>query len=212
MTIFHEYRQALLRSEGKSDSERFLEGLERILDRSRREPPRRVGFRRNRLLARIRQQIERGDCPESARSCPECSRRMIVLRINGNDIDHCRTCRSFWFDENELRTLTGLPCDIPGERLHHRTSQRRCPVCGEVMCEYQFSPVTNLMVDRCPARHGVYLQECELRRAFEVAASRAAQACAEEHTSVNGRARQYGGTAHSVRHSVAEMFLGGSGI
>lgn len=157
------------RSRGLDQSEWFLAELERILQRDRRPTgPPLIGRHHIRLIWRIQLSLEKEKFEDSEVCCPECQREMVVMRIEGQDIDYCLKCRGFWFDRGELHQFTDMPTDVPGDQLRHRDSRFDCPICQQQMNEYQFCQGANLMVDAC-SEHGVYLEDHELVRAFEVA-------------------------------------------
>ena len=103
---------------------------------------------------------------ETEKTCPECSRNFVSLKIKGSEVDFCRYCKSYWFDSGELAQVTGRTTDIPDTTLRSRESEYPCPVCGEIMKEHIFLRGDNLLVDRCPD-HGVYLESGELQRAID---------------------------------------------
>ena len=148
-------------------SEHFHKGLSRV-NELRRKPRAELELSESRqhVLNEVQRLLANEDWSESKRDCPECSRQFIVLTVVDVPVDYCRTCRSFWFDAGELREVTQLLEDIPGADLAHRDSRLDCPICDEAMTEYQFARGDNLLVDQCPQRHGVYLQDQELSRAL----------------------------------------------
>ena len=102
------------------------------------------------------------------RNCPECNRASIIVRIEDVEVDYCVSCEGCWFDPGELRAITGLSEDVPAADLAHRRSRFHCPDCAVEMTEHVFLQPYNLLVDRCPSCHGVYLERGELKRAFEL--------------------------------------------
>ncbi|MEX2213568.1 MAG: zf-TFIIB domain-containing protein [Phycisphaeraceae bacterium] len=120
------------------------------------------------MLSQIDHQLHQHNLVESSRLCPECHRPFVIVRVLSIDVDFCRHCKGCWFDPGELGQLTGQASDVPGATAGHRTSQYKCPICGETMWESNFRKPYNLMVDRCPKGHGVYLEQGELERALRV--------------------------------------------
>jgi Zn-finger nucleic acid-binding protein len=120
------------------------------------------------LLDSIKKQLADEHPVESARCCPECDRPFVIVSVAGEEIDCCRFCRSIWFDPGELRHLSGTAKEIPSDDLSHRESRYNCPVCGTRMTEYVFYNPYNLLVDRCPRGHGIYLEDRELERVFAI--------------------------------------------
>ncbi len=122
----------------------------------------------NHLLVTIEQQMRSGDLPVSDRCCPECGVPMGMATLLDFEFECCRQCEGLWFDPGELRSLTGFDKDIPSDDLTSRLSGRRCPVCAEEMTEFVFLTPFNLLVDQCRRGHGLYLQEREINRVFEL--------------------------------------------
>ncbi len=120
------------------------------------------------LLRSIDRQVNDPTPVESKIICPECRRFMAVVKIREMEVDCCRFCRSIWFDPGELQTLSGQEKEIPSDHLAHRPSKYECPVCRAEMTEYVFVNPHNLLVDRCPNGHGVYLEDRELERVFDL--------------------------------------------
>lgn len=119
------------------------------------------------VLDTIAAQLTPGERVPSRRRCPECQRNMTLVRLGGVTLDACTLCRGCWFDPGELRFISGLSRDVPGEALKSRPSRYRCPVCQAEMTEHVFIKPFNLLVDQCH-RHGVYLEDRELERVFRI--------------------------------------------
>ncbi len=101
--------------------------------------------------------------------CPTCREPMIVLELQGVEVDYCLTCHGTWLDAGELELITELAAGQPGPlqlALHAagrgRSGQRRCPRCRRKMrlIDVGQGPVVEL--DRCPAGHGLWLDAGEL--------------------------------------------------
>lgn len=119
------------------------------------------------LLASIDRQ--RNQSPRrSTRACPRCGMSMVIVAVEGVELDCCTRCGGIWLDPGELRSLTLRDRDVPGAALQSRRSGYRCPVCEELMIESVFMRARNLLVDRCPAGHGVFLEKGELERALRM--------------------------------------------
>ena len=121
-----------------------------------------------RLLASLQTQLSSTKPTPSTRLCPECRRPMQLICLKGVKIESCTFCRGCWFDPGELKYFTGKLNDIPGRALRARPSRFRCPVCQARMQERVFHRRNNLLVDHCPAGHGVYLEQHELERVFNI--------------------------------------------
>jgi len=120
------------------------------------------------ILDDIARQLERDKPRVSERRCPGCRRAFELLDVGGIEIDSCRICRGIWFDPGELTSMAGLKSETPAPGKVTRASRYRCPDCRSKMTEYALFHPLNLLVDRCPEGHGVYLEDRELERVFEV--------------------------------------------
>ena len=101
--------------------------------------------------------------------CPECREPLIVIELDGVEVDHCLTCRGTWLDGGELELLTELAGGRPGP-LHaalrapptgHRGT-RRCPRCRRKLRLSTVGTAPHVEFDRCPAGHGLWLDAGEL--------------------------------------------------
>jgi Zn-finger nucleic acid-binding protein len=122
------------------------------------------------LLQSIDRQLRDPQQKPSALKCPECGRAFSIVNVDGMEIDCCRYCRGMWFQPGELSYFSGQSKEIPSDNLAHRESRRDCPVCSTHMTEFVFQNPHTLLVDRCPNGHGVYLEDRELERVFEITA------------------------------------------
>ncbi len=120
------------------------------------------------ILRDIDKQLHQADPVASEKNCPECERPFILVTVRGVVIDSCRFCRGIWFDPGELQFFSHQAKEIPSDNLAHREARFRCPVCQTRMTEFVFVNPHTLLVDRCPNGHGVYLQDRELERVFEI--------------------------------------------
>lgn len=105
---------------------------------------------------------------KSPKKCPECHHNFIVIMVEGLEAESCVFCQGLWLDNSELKTITGLSKDVPGDVLQHRKSKYKCPICLETMNEYLFTQQGNILVDKCLNGHGVYLESDELKRIKEL--------------------------------------------
>ena len=99
-----------------------------------------------------------GEFTPSELSCLECGEDTVIVVLDDVAIDYCTQCQSCWFDAEELKHFTRQARDVPGDHLTSRPTSHSCPKCQLQMRLYQFHPRSNLTVEACPGRHGVYLQ------------------------------------------------------
>jgi Zn-finger nucleic acid-binding protein len=101
--------------------------------------------------------------------CPECHEPLIVIELEGVEVDHCPTCRGTWLDAGELEFLTEIAGGPPGP-LHaallattaERRGEERCPRCRRKMRLVTVGAAPPVELDRCPAGHGLWLDAGEL--------------------------------------------------
>lgn len=106
--------------------------------------------------------------------CPVCVKKdMVVLELDRVEVDHCLTCGGIWLDAGEMEMLLDAPdkeaalatlfrdlSDAGGE------TTRSCPICGVKMVKQATASEPPLVIDRCPAGHGVWFDDGELRELF----------------------------------------------
>ncbi len=105
--------------------------------------------------------------------CPVCHRKeMVILELDAVEIDHCISCGGVWLDAGELDLLLG---GSEKEEMVARllrpigatcTERRRpCPICGTAMMKCAAEECfPGLLLDRCPAGHGIWFDAGELQR------------------------------------------------
>lgn len=100
--------------------------------------------------------------------CPKCSTDTLTPfgMIEGVHVDFCGSCKGIWFDQGELAFYTETPVDIP--KLDQalaagRDTGRKCPKCiTPCLFEVRYLPGKDLLLDVCPACHGVFVDRGEL--------------------------------------------------
>jgi len=100
--------------------------------------------------------------------CPVCGEPLIVVERESIELDHCPWCRGLWFDTGELELLAerfegGAGPDV--QRLEQVASDekvRRCPRCSAKMDKVRAGQAPEVLLDRCPAGHGVWFDAGEL--------------------------------------------------
>jgi Zn-finger nucleic acid-binding protein len=116
------------------------------------------------LLADIETQIREDNLKPSARHCPECHEAFVLINSAGIELDACLACGSFWLDQGELKVLTHRIADIQTQEGPVAPSRFSCPVCDARMQQHRFLVHNDLLVDKCSAGHGIYLERDELVR------------------------------------------------
>ena len=107
--------------------------------------------------------------------CPVCKLDLIIVEVDGVELDTCLEGHGIWFDADEIRQLF-LAADTP-ESLHGLEDRltapppgdlgprRRCLRCGKRMDHVAASgPDGPVVLDRCPRGHGLWFDEGELEQ------------------------------------------------
>lgn len=105
--------------------------------------------------------------------CPKCVSPLHEFTIEGVEMDFCDGCKGIWFDKDEIAFMTELRNDFPNpqaDRTAGRPTIFPCPRCGNTLEELKFAPLHDLLVDRCPDCHGVWLDKGELKKVEDIAA------------------------------------------
>ncbi len=103
--------------------------------------------------------------------CPDCEERLVIVEVNGVELDMCYQNHGMWFDKDELRqlflgtmapeTLTDLESRL--ERLPHKGGlKRRCPRCRAKMWHVVEPQGGDVILDACPHDHGLWFDKGEL--------------------------------------------------
>ncbi|MFH1416009.1 MAG: zf-TFIIB domain-containing protein [Elusimicrobiota bacterium] len=107
--------------------------------------------------------------------CPVCREPMLVLELEGVEVDHCISCRGIWLDAGELELLLGDSdkkdeligsfdnCGHSGERV------LRCPICLKKMNKIICTVERKILIDRCPKNDGLWFDEGELHDIIQLA-------------------------------------------
>jgi uncharacterized protein len=116
--------------------------------------------------------------------CPDCRLDLVILEVDGVELDLCLDHHGVWFDHNELGQLFAqagagheldkleaeLLADRPAGQTTSRASQspkRRCPRCAirlKQVCLAQ-GPV----LDSCPRGHGLWFDPGEIQQLAQIA-------------------------------------------
>jgi len=94
---------------------------------------------------------------------------MVILELEGVEIDHCVSCGGTWLDAGELEQIAALAGAPPLDDTRGvqdagggRRTRRRCPRCPARLREVALRGEPPVMVDRCPRGHGLWLDRGEL--------------------------------------------------
>lgn len=109
--------------------------------------------------------------------CPECVDEMLILELDGVEIDCCDECRGIWLDEGELELLADVKQESELPFLKALTDpaavkaqgKRSCPVCGKKMLLVDIPLDPLVEIDRCPLNHGLWFDQGELEEIVSAA-------------------------------------------
>jgi len=130
--------------------------------------PKQLSKEEQMLIDSIDEQFGKDSLPISQKICPECNNLFVIISLGNIEVDTCPLCQGIWFDTGELSQISGFSQDVPGDYLKSRKSRFKCPICSTIMKECVFLRKYNLLADKCPNKHGVYLERGELERIFEI--------------------------------------------
>lgn len=106
--------------------------------------------------------------------CPECGKPMIVLELEGIELDHCLECGGTWLDAEELEWLHEVAGTAPGavraslaETRRRTQPKRKCPRCRKKLDVVTIGKSPAVEVDRCSRGHGLWLDRGELQAIVE---------------------------------------------
>jgi Zn-finger nucleic acid-binding protein len=110
--------------------------------------------------------------------CPKDGAELVTERYEGEvHIESCPSCGGNWAESGEIERIQALrerdhlrelreQDDTVGRALEYaRQSQvapGKCPVCSAEMAEEDYGYGSGVLVERCPAGHGVWLDVGEL--------------------------------------------------
>lgn len=105
---------------------------------------------------------------------------MIILELNRVEIDYCPVCSGIWLDEGELELLYSIDnTESELKKLFRESSNSKekpfkCPVCRKKMIKIRFNN-TELIIDKCPANHGLWFNKGELEKVLSAKTNQSSQ-------------------------------------
>ena len=104
--------------------------------------------------------------------CPACKYDMIVVEYHSIELDYCNSCKGVWFDSGELELLLrsqGLEepkaffDDIMNSQEAVSSEKRRnCPICGRKMKKTARDGQSEILIDICRDKHGLWFDRGEV--------------------------------------------------
>ena len=109
--------------------------------------------------------------------CPTCMTLLEEYQYRLLMVDVCPTCHGMWLDRGELGALVAYlepeaPADQPGgtPKRQVMTGERiteppkSCPRCHATLKPFNYAYDSNIILDRCPACEGVWVDRGELQK------------------------------------------------
>lgn len=111
--------------------------------------------------------------------CPSCSTTLTTIDYEGIKIETCPGCEGEWLDAGELghiararevrfdeeeRRAIAAACKITPVVLEHHGRDRTCPRCGGRTDAINYGGDTGIIIDKCPACVGIWLDAGELEK------------------------------------------------
>lgn len=119
--------------------------------------------------------------------CPQCREELVVLEVDGVELDVCVEHRGAWFDQQELGQLFARSAGAAAlreleqelEAVPRQRGRRRCPRCSGRLQEVSLPGAAGPALDRCPRGHGLWFDDGELQALASAALGDAHPALAE---------------------------------
>lgn len=112
-------------------------------------------------------------------NCTKCQGSLRTIRYEGIEIESCDQCKGEWLDHDELRKITklreikfsakeleavGTSATIIGRRITIEKYNLICPKDGEPTEPIQYGGDSGIILDRCTACGGFWLDDTELEK------------------------------------------------
>jgi len=97
---------------------------------------------------------------------------MIVVEYHDIELDYCNRCKGVWFDSGELELLlesrgledTRVFLDgiLNSQEAVSSEKKRDCPICGHKMKKTAIGRQSEILIDICRDKHGLWFDGGEL--------------------------------------------------
>ena len=104
--------------------------------------------------------------------CPVCKDAMIVVEYHNIELDYCNICKGVWFDSGELELLlksSGLEQTkvflddiLNSQEAASSERKRNCPICGHKMKKTVIGGQSEILIDICRDKHGLWFDGGEV--------------------------------------------------
>ena len=105
---------------------------------------------------------------------PSTKEPMIVLELEGVEIDYCPGSGGIWLDSGELELLLENTIEkdhlLSSFEVDDKSKERpiKCPICNTKMEKVLVGKNEKITIDRCKKNHGLWFDEGELLRVIEL--------------------------------------------
>jgi Zn-finger nucleic acid-binding protein len=110
--------------------------------------------------------------------CPKCKTGLKHETYENVEIDRCSQCKGTWLDEGELAHIIAVKEEKFTPELIQKTvasvfsgvpeadqqDKHPCPMCARPMRSLNYAYSSGIIIERCPASEGVWLDGAELER------------------------------------------------
>ena len=111
--------------------------------------------------------------------CPNCQTHLATINYEGISIETCSNCNGEWLDEAELGKIARIrevkfdpderraiaeSTTITGVVLEEVDRDLKCPKCDGTTDAVNYGGDTGIIIDRCTACHGIWLDQQQLEK------------------------------------------------
>jgi Zn-finger nucleic acid-binding protein len=103
-----------------------------------------------------------------AMRCPKCRSDMVMIDVQGTEVDRCENCNGLWFDAGEVEALrskeTAAIIDTGSVRQgkeFNAVDDYRCPRCGGEMCRRVDEQQRHIRYESCVGCGGSFFDAVE---------------------------------------------------
>ncbi len=112
--------------------------------------------------------------------CPRCpgGTALKAEMYEDIEIDRCPSCGGTWLDQDELWAIVEIrdqkrpptlvadviSASFSGVPATEHSTLERCPKCSEIMSPMNYNYSSGIVVEKCPAGHGIWLDRQELEK------------------------------------------------
>lgn len=110
-------------------------------------------------------------------NCPRCRAALLETDYEGLGVYHCHSCRGYWVPGARLAEIAEIrektfttEQKAAFQRLHAQArtlvnqadAEISCPRCGQALRQNRYPYANEVIIDRCPQGHGIWLDAGEI--------------------------------------------------